>query len=109
MDSVELQDSDGEQASESIPELRSRVESSGAESILAPSVVQGHVEKCAWEEDCLDNADTEASSHKSTEALDGAHAGRYDTPQSHRGTDIDSGIFYLTEDQVQWDLHQDFA
>lgn len=109
MDSVELQDSDGEQASESIPKLRSRVERGGSESILASSVVQGHIEKRAWEEDRLDNANTEASSHKSTEAPDGTHAGRYDTPQSHCGTDIDSGIFYLSEDQVRWDLHEDFA
>lgn len=108
MDPVKVEDGYGEEATESVSDLRTGVEDGSPQSELLSVVEKREEEESAWEEDSLDKAQEEAAHQSKSEsaivfcgkavaiysqsnkAMDDSHQSRNNTPYGHRRADVDS-------------------
>lgn len=107
MSTVQPEDADGEQTTESVAKLRARVEDSGAQGELLPVVEHGEEVQGAGEEDGFDETEEEARHEQALVVVHDRHEGGDDAPGGHAGADVDTGPLDLTDDHVGRNLHQD--
>lgn len=109
MDFIKIEDGDGEQTTESIPQLRSTVKNSCSKSELLTVVEQGEEVQGTGEEDGLDCAEEDTGDYESRKVVHRGHDGGDGSPKSHTNADIEARPLNSTRDHVGGDLEQDCA
>jgi hypothetical protein len=106
---IKIENGDGEQTTESVPQLRSTVKNSSSESELLAVVEQGEKVQGTREKDSLDCPEEDAGDYESRKVVHRGHDGGDGSPKSHTDADIETRPLNSTRDHVGGDLEEDCA